>query len=274
VPPEALALALGAAVLHALWNLVVARDQDIYAALAVAFVLGSLLVIPFALARWRVEPEALPFIVVSAALETAYLLLLGWAYRRADMSLVYPVARGLAPVLVLVVGSLLLGQHVSQLSAAGVIVVGCGVLLVRGIRAPARWSDVALAACVAVCIMGYQVVDQQGLRYADPASYLLLVAGTPGILVLGWILAHGGAPRIRRALRPSLLAAGGFGMAAYGMVLVAFTLAPAALVAAVRESSVVIATGLAALVLHERVEPVRWLGVLVVVAGVSLVGLG
>ncbi len=274
MPPEALALALGAAVLHALWNLLVARERDVIAALAVAFVLGTILLLPIALLRWRMEPAALPYVAASASLEGLYVVLLGRAYQRADMSLVYPVARGLAPVLVLAVGSLLLGQRVSQLSALGVLLVGGGVLLVRGIRAPGRWSDVGLAACVSVCIMGYQLVDQQGLRHADPASYLLLVAGIPGLVVLAWILAHGGRPRVRRLLKPSLVVASASGTAAYGAVLVALTLAPAALVAAVRESSVVIATALAALVLHERVEPARWAGAAVVVAGVVLVALG
>lgn len=274
MPPEALGLALGAAVLHALWNLLVAREQDVFGALAVAFVVGSVLLLPIALLRWRLEPEALPYVAASASLEGAYLLLLGWAYRRADMSLVYPVARGLAPVLVLLVGSALLGQQVSQVSALGVLIVGSGVLLVRGIRAPARWTDVGVAASVSVCIMAYQLVDQQGLRYADPASYLLLVAGIPGIVVLAGILARGGTARIRPLLRPPLVAAGASGTAAYGFVLAALTLAPAALVAAVRESSVVIATALAALVLHERVEPARWAGALVVVAGVAMVALG
>lgn len=274
MPPEAFALAVGAAFLHASWNVLVARERDVVAALAVAFVLGSLLILPVALLRWRVEPQVLPYVVASATLETGYLVLLGYAYRRADVSLVYPIARGLAPVLVLAVGGLLLGQHVSGPAALGVLVVGAGVLLVRGQRTPARWSDVGLAACVAVCIMGYQLIDQQGLRYADPASYLLLVAGPPGVVVLAWILLRGGAQRIRPLLRPSIAVAGGSGMVAYGLVLAALTLAPAALVAAVRESSVVIATALAATVLHERVEPARWLGALVVLAGVALVALG
>ncbi|MEA2622333.1 MAG: hypothetical protein QOH61_1243, partial [Chloroflexota bacterium] len=96
MPPLALALALGAAVLHATWNLLLARSRDSDASLAVAMVVGPAVLLPFALLRWRVEPEAVPFVVVSAALELTYFALLAWAYRRAELSLIYPIARGLA----------------------------------------------------------------------------------------------------------------------------------------------------------------------------------
>src|ERR1043166_6921831 len=101
MPADALALALGAAALHALWNLLLARESDTEAATAVA--VGSLvvvLVIPAAL-TWRVEGAAFPFIAGSAALELAYVGLLAAAYRRFELSLVYPVARRPAPVLAL-----------------------------------------------------------------------------------------------------------------------------------------------------------------------------
>ena len=101
MPLDALALALGAAGLHALWNLLLARERDTEAATAVALLaLVVVLALPAAL-TWRVESAAVPFIVGSAALELAYVALLAAAYRRYELSLVYPVARGLAPVLAL-----------------------------------------------------------------------------------------------------------------------------------------------------------------------------
>jgi uncharacterized membrane protein len=134
VPLLALVFALGAAVVHAFWNLVVARSKDTQATTAVAIAVGVAVFAPFALLRWRVEPEAWPFIAVSSVLELVYFYLLTSAYRRAEMSLVYPIARGMAPVIVLIVSVALLSVATSLLQAAGVGLVGLGVVLVRGLR--------------------------------------------------------------------------------------------------------------------------------------------
>src|ERR1043166_7484443 len=103
MPADALALALGAAVLHALWNLLLARERDTEAATAVAVLsLVVVLVLPAAL-TWRVDAAAVPCLAGSAALELAYIALLAAAYRRFELSVVYPVARGMAPVLALLI---------------------------------------------------------------------------------------------------------------------------------------------------------------------------
>src|SRR4051794_33003723 len=120
MPLAAVGLALAAAFLHALWNLLAARSHDTEAAMGVAMTLGPLLLLPFALLRFRMEPQAIPFIAVSSALEFSYMVLLAAAYRRADVSLIYPIARGMAPVFVLVIGTVLLGQHLSPLSTLGI----------------------------------------------------------------------------------------------------------------------------------------------------------
>ena len=94
MPLDALALALGAAVLHAAWNLLLARERDTEAALAVALLaLVATIALPAAL-TWRVESTAVPYIAGSAALELVYVALLAAAYRRYELSLVYPVAPG------------------------------------------------------------------------------------------------------------------------------------------------------------------------------------
>jgi hypothetical protein len=95
---EALGLALAAAGLHALWNLLLARERDTEATVAVSLVVFVVALAPLAAATWRVEGAAVPYIVASGALELAYIALLAAAYRRFELSLVYPLARGLAPV--------------------------------------------------------------------------------------------------------------------------------------------------------------------------------
>ena len=135
--PAALALALGAAVLHAGWNLLLARSRDVRAATTVALVVGVISFAPFAAFSWRVEAAAIPWIVPSALLELVYYFLLTAAYTRSDLSLVYPIARGVAPVLVLV-GATLAGVTLGPWQALGVVLVGGGVLLVRGLTAYRR----------------------------------------------------------------------------------------------------------------------------------------
>ena len=104
MPVDAFLLALGAAALHAGWNILVARAEDVRAATTVALCLSVVLFAPVAVAHLGVDAAAIPWIVLSAALELAYFLLLTTAYRDSDVSLVYPIARGVAPVLVLVGG--------------------------------------------------------------------------------------------------------------------------------------------------------------------------
>jgi hypothetical protein len=97
VSASALALALAAAALHAGWNVLLARAGDVRAATTVALVIGVVLFAPAAVVTWDVEVEALPWIAASAALEIVYFALLTAAYGRSDLSLVYPIARGVAP---------------------------------------------------------------------------------------------------------------------------------------------------------------------------------
>ena len=266
----ALGLVLVAACLHAFWNLVIARAHDTQAATALALSVGVVAALPFAVLRWNVQPEAWPYIAASSALELLYFWLLTTAYRRAELSLIYPIARGSAPVIVLMVSAGLLGAGWSFLQAAGVALVALGVFLVRGLRGAARTSDVALALAVAASIASYTLVDKAGIQFADPIAYVTLILIAPAIIsVIAVERQHRG--RVRAALGPVTIAGGIASIAAYGLVLAALTVAPAASVAAIREVSVVIATALAAVLLHERVEPARWLGSVVVVTGIALV---
>lgn len=273
MPLTALAIALGAALIHALWNMVIARSADNQAITAVAILAGTTLALPFALLRWNVQPEAWPWIIVSSVLELIYFWLLTTAYRRAEMSLIYPIARGMAPVIVLIV-SIVFGVAFTPLQAAGVALVGAGVVLVRGLRGSARWSDVALALTVATAIAGYTLIDKQGVRYADPVTYLFLILVAPAIGGVLFVASRGGWPRIRRAIGWQPMAAGIGTTASYGLVLVALGLAPAASVSAVREVGVVFAVFLGAVFLREPVGPSRIVGALVVVIGIALVVLG
>jgi drug/metabolite transporter (DMT)-like permease len=266
MPLDALALALGAAALHALWNLLLAREGDTEAASAVALLaLVATLVVPAAL-TWRVEGAAVPFIVGSAALELAYVALLAIAYRRYELSLVYPVARGLAPVLALLLVVAAGAARPSPLGIVGVLAVAVGVLLVRGLRGGA---GLAFGIVIAAAIAGYTVIDRYGIRHAAAGPYLLLVMLGPA-LVYPLVVGTG---RVRAALSPVTVVIGTLSASAYLLVLLALRLASAPAVAAVRETSVVIATAAAATFLGERVGTTRLVGAVAVAGGVALLAL-
>jgi drug/metabolite transporter (DMT)-like permease len=273
VPLSALALALGAAVVHAIWNLLLARARDPQAATAVAMAFGCVVFAPVAVVTWDVRAGAWPWVVASSLLELAYFALLALAYSRAELSAVYPLARGSAPVIVLLVSVVFLGTSLSAWAGVGVLLVAIGVVLVRGFRERAGWGESLLALAVGVAIAGYTLVDKEGLRHADPLPYLELVLVVPALVYLGALARSGGGDRLRTEIGlPSLLA--GIGMfAAYGLVLAALRLAPAAPVAAVRETSIVMGVVLGALVLREAVGRARVAGAVVIVLGVAAIAL-
>lgn len=156
----AVALALAAAVLHATWNLLLGGARDVLAATAVALGAGLLLAAPVAALTWDVDRAAVPWLVTSAALELVYFLVLAAAYTRADVSLVYPLARGGAPVLVLL-WTLAFGAALGAREVVAVVAIAAGILLVRGLRGGDR-AGAVLAGAVAVLIAAYTLVDAEG----------------------------------------------------------------------------------------------------------------
>ncbi len=272
MPISALALALGAAFLHAFWNLILAGARDIQAATAVALVAGIVAFAPVAALAWDAEPEVWPFLVATSMLQLTYFVLLTTAYGRAELSFIYPIARGAAPVLVLLAGAALLGYSASAAEVGGVLLVAAGVLLVRGLDRRASAGDLALALTIAACIAAYTLLDQRGIRYASPVVYQELSMILPTVGFLALTLRRRGPQAIRDAVGIASVAAGLATFGAYVLVLAALSRAPAASVAAVRETSVVIATALAAPVLHERVGAARLAGAVLVVVGVALLG--
>lgn len=269
----ALALTLAAAMLHAGWNVLLAGARDVRATTTVALALSVALFAPVAAATWRVEAAAVPWIALSATLELAYFLLLVTAYSRSDLSLVYPIARGSAPVLVLL-GATALGATLGALQAVGVVLVAGGVLIVRGLRGPTDGRGLLLALSLGAVIAGYTLADKEGIQHASPIAYLELVLAPVAVAALALELRRhrGNALRNALGLRSAAAAVGSFG--AYALILAALERAPAAAVAAVRESSIVFAALLGAVVLKESSGLERLAGAAVVAVGVALVALG
>jgi drug/metabolite transporter (DMT)-like permease len=272
MPAAALAFALAAAFVHALWNVLIARARDPEAATAVALVVAEIAFAPPAILLWRVHAEVWPFLLGSGLFELVYIVLLAAAYRRVAMSVVYPVARGVAPVLVLVIGVAALGATASWGGVVGVLLVAGGVVLVRGLRR-ADAGGLAFGLAIAGSIAGYTLLDKHGVRHAGPLPYVELVMLGPALVYVTGLTKVRGLASIRAEIGPATIAAGIATFGAYALVLAALQRASAASVAAVRETSVVIAAGLAAAVLKERVGPARLAGAALVAGGVALLSL-
>ena len=272
MPPLAFSLALAAAVLHAFWNILLARARDPESATAVALVAAVVVFAPLAALRFDAEWAVWPFIVATSMLQLLYFALLATAYRRAELSFVYPVARGVAPAIVLVVSVAVLGQATSPAQVVGVALVGVGVLLVRGLRRPADMHALALAVGIACVIASYTLLDKRGITHASPITYLELSLIPAALGYAGATIAVKGRARVQAELGASAVLAGLLSFAAYALVLAALERASAASVAAVRETSVVIATVFAAVALHERVSRVRIAGSVLVASGIALLG--
>ena len=144
-----------------------------------------------------------------------------------------------------------------------------GILLVRGLGGKSDRLALVLVAAIACCIAGYTILHRYGVQHANPVTYVELVLLLPALV---YPLALG-RRRVSNAFGLQTALAGVGMLGAYGLVLAALQLASAASVAAVRESSIVIAVGLAALVLREPVGPRRLAGAAVVAAGVALIAL-
>lgn len=271
---------LCAAALHAGWNAAVKSGLDRVSAL----LLLSLVQAAIALPLLAVVPEparaAWPWIAGAAVLHAGYKLFLGRAYRDADLGQVYPLARGSAPLIVALVSAVALGEVLGPAQLAAVLAISAGVLTMalRGEGALGRLDRASLgyALGTACFTAGYTLVDAGGARIAGTASGFLMwmVLGDTALTLAAALLLRG--PAALRGLRPELgrgLAAGAMSLGSYWIAVWAFTQAPVALVAALRESSILFALLIGTFVLGERAGRWRWIAGGTIATGVLLMRL-
>lgn len=262
--------------MHALWNLLLARARDSEAATAVALIVGTVVFAPVAALTWDLDSGVWPYLAASAVLEIAYFALLAAAYDRGEVSAIYPVARGSAPVLVAFFSAAFLGVNLHALTVAGVLLVALGVTQIRGPSDLGSGVALAHALAIGATIAGYTLFDKAGLHHAQAFTYLELVVLPSAIVYPLWIARRKGVAALRAERGGSALLAGIAMFGAFGLALAAIRLAPQAYVPgvqALRETSVVIAVAAGALFLHEQVTRARVLGALLVVAGVIALAL-
>jgi drug/metabolite transporter (DMT)-like permease len=279
--PLVFSAVLVAAVLHAGWNALVKVGLDRFLSvtlIALAAGLVSLLAVPFVAFP---RPAAWPWLLASTALHTGYKLFLIQAYRAGDLGQVYPIARGAAPLLVSVIMMLGFAEMLSPLAMLGVIllVVGVWLMSLLGGRERGRLEAraVLFALGTSVFIASYTLTDGLGARVNGSAhGYAVWLFLIDGVLMLVVLMAVRGASSLS-ALRPywrSGLAGGAMSLGAYWIVIWAMTVAPIALVAALRETSVLFAAAISVVILREPLTRWRALAAVTIVAGVAMTRLG
>lgn len=303
MPAFALVLIAVAAVLHAGWNVLLKTSGDTLLTATRLQAIGTIVLGPIGLAAWLLEGSppidggGILIALVSGALEAIYFFLLASAYRRGDLSLVYPLARGSAPILAVIVGVAILGERLAPLAALGVGCALVGIVLVArpwrvlGEAGREHRGAVAYALATGATIAAYSAVDRVGVRILAPwlygsilAVFAMAILGT-AVMVgrrMGWLTVPQLPPsRVpltsgQRLLRDGV--AGVLSLTAYLLILFAYSVAPLAAVAPLRESAIVLAAAWGSFRLGEaaghREAGLRIGAAALVVVGAVLVAVG
>jgi uncharacterized membrane protein len=254
VDPFVVGLVAVSAVMHVAWNVRLKTAGDPLRAATIGMLAGTVVIVPAGIVAWLVTgqrpfpPEGIVLGIVSGVIEAAYFVLLSAAYRRGDLSIVYPIARGTAPLLAVAIGVGVLGERLGAAGSLGVVALLAGFLVlqqpwraVRGRRGLDPSSAFALAAGVTIAV--YSAIDRVGTRLIDPLPYAAILWVTTSLVLVVWMrrtavggLLEGGNEAARRAAIGGWLTLG-----AYLLILWAFTVAPLSGVAPLRESATVFA---------------------------------
>nr|WP_210314749.1 DMT family transporter [Rhizobium sp. AQ_MP] len=265
-----------AAILHASWNAFLRTGADRLWSITVMSLAGSIICLPFLFILPVPGAAAWPYILVSAGLQVGYSLFLVAAYRHGELGQVYPIVRGTVPLLVTLGGFLFFGEVLGLWQTLGVAMIAAGIMSLSLGRTRAATSSILFALATGLIIACYSTVDSRGVKMVEqPAAYALWVLFLFGLMItIAFMITRRGlvidlkSPATWKAVGGGVVA-----MLAYGLVVVAYAYAPAGLVTAVRETSVVFAVLIGALLLGEPLTLRRLLACLVVAGGAISISL-
>ncbi len=267
---------LGAAVLHALWNAVVKGSTDKLLSMS-AVVLGHVIPAAVALCYFPLpKSESIPYLFGGLILHFGYQVCLLSAYRIGDFTQVYPIARGVGPLIVTVVSVLFLNENLNSLELMSIGLIALGIMSLSIVRSGdgLRNPQAALMAIVTGCfIAGYSLVDGVGARISDsPVGFMSLMMLMNGFLFAGYAFGRDRRIfwRIPKEGMLIFLAGGLASYIAYILVVWAFTQAPIPLVTALRETSIVFALLIGVFFFRERLDLIKLVATALSLCGVGL----
>ena len=271
---------LFAAVCHASWNAMLRMRGDKLASITVLVAAAGLIALPGLFIVGVPPAAAWPYLIASALVHVGYNASLALAYHHGELTRVYPLVRGSAPLTTLAVALLFLHEDVDATETIGIVVLASGIMVLaidRGVRAIRDAPHVVLyAAATSLCITAYTLCDGLGARLADSANqyvvWLFVVDALPMIAVVLLIRRRNFLAALRENWMAGLFG-GVLSLVAYWIVIWAMTVAPIPIVAALRETSILFALMIGLFWLGERVTKVRAASIVLVVAGLALMRL-
>lgn len=269
-------IVLLAATLHASWNFLIKQKEDKHIGMT-AVVLGHT---PFALVALFFSPlpniESLPYIVTGAVLHTGYQIFLLYSYRIGDLTQVYPLARGVAPLVVAIVSVIFLGTHLGTVELTAIALIGSGIMslsLVRRSDGFRNYKAALLAIVTGGFIAAYSLVDGLGARVATTALGFYGCLSILNAILFSIIITIVKPGTIKTVIQKNYklaLSGGCASFIAYALVIWAFTMAPIAIVTAMRETSIIFALFLGVFVLKERLDLIKVFASMVTLLGAGL----
>ena len=274
--PIVFAAVIVAALLHACWNALLKGGSDKYVGMS-AVVLGhapiALIVMQFAP---RPDPASWPYICAGAALHVGYQIFLLTSYRFGDLTQVYPIARGTAPMLVAGVSLAFLGVELSAVEIAAVVSIGIGIMSLSAVRqrdGKRNMRAALLAFATGFFIAGYSLVDGLGARQAGSSLGFYAWLSVLNAVVFSTIMMvtrPGVLRRVASEGRRMAILGGSASFLAYALVIWAFTLAPIALVTALREISIIFALLIGVVFLREKLDLAKVASTTITILGAVL----
>jgi drug/metabolite transporter (DMT)-like permease len=268
---------LAAAVTHAVWNAIAHGIKDQMLAFALIGVGGIVVAIPLIIVAAPPRSASWPYLLGSVAIHVFYVLLLMQCYRLGEFSQVYPLARGVSPLVVTILAAVFVGEHLALPQIAGVVVVSAGLaFLVLGGRPPGKAALLA-AIGTGLTIAAYTTVDGVGVRLsASPVGYIAWLMLLQSLEVPMFALVRRRHVLLKQPRRVLLsgLAAGALSVLAYGLVLWAQTRGALAPIAALRETSVIFGAIIGTLAFREPFGRTRITATVIVAGGILLLNVG
>jgi len=285
----ALILVLLSAISHATWNLLAKRaiNQEVF--LWCVLVSSCVLLLPlliFLIWKYQILYPGWWFIFGTVVLHVLYFAFLGRSYARADLSLAYPIARGMGPALVPIIGALLLKEVITPQAMIGIICVVLGIFTVywwgnfmEVLRDPLkifRESGARYALLTGVVIAAYSVWDKVGVSYVNPFLYMYFLVSGSALFLMPYIWWFYGISTIRIELKKkigNIILSGLLMFLAYGLILFAFQFSRVSYIAPAREVGIVIGVVFGTLLLREPFGKGRAIGSCLIIAGLGLISL-
>ena len=268
-------LLLIAALSHAICHSILKYNKNPLGILGVTSIFEIIIFTPLVLTVPMPTPYIWILIIVSSILHGFYRLLVIFSYDYGDLSFIYPIARGTSSLLLVIISLIYLTDKISLLGFIAIMIVCMGLFLISySDKIKFNYSAFGLGFLTAIMITAYTLVDGIGVRHSEnPFSFLywmLLLNGTPA-LIASFFFKNNGLRTVNKNLIFTGMAFGVLAPLAYGLAVWCMQFLPIAYVSSMRETSIIFATLIGALLLKEKTASKRVLPSIIVVIGISLI---